>query len=129
MARRRKETWIDYAWRPAMAWSYLIICIFDFFVAPIIHATFQALVYPTQEYSQWKPITLAEGGLYHMAMMAIVGVTAWTRGQEKIIREELGFPERTVAVEEIEELPEEIEEEVEDIEPPPTVRKKRTTKR
>jgi hypothetical protein len=92
---KKKETWIDNAWRPAIAWSYLVICIFDFFVAPIISAVFQSLMYPHQEYVAWKPNTLAEGGLYHMAMMAIVGVTAWTRAQEKMMR--MGTPEDVAA--------------------------------
>jgi hypothetical protein len=35
---------------------------------------------------QWNPITLKEGGFYHLAMAAIIGVAAWTRGQEKITR-------------------------------------------
>lgn len=35
---------------------------------------------------QWDPITLKEGGFYHLAMAAIIGVAAWTRGQEKITR-------------------------------------------
>ena len=35
---------------------------------------------------QWDPITLKEGGFYHLSMAAIIGVAAWTRGQEKIKR-------------------------------------------
>ena len=34
----------------------------------------------------YDPITLKEGGFYHLAMAAIIGVAAWTRGQEKIQR-------------------------------------------
>lgn len=108
---KKKETWIDNAWRPAIAWSYLVICIFDFLVAPITSAVFQSLMYPDQPYVPWKPNTLAEGGLYHMAMMAIVGVTAWTRAQEKIMR--MNTAEEEVFEEEVEEPPaEEVVEEV-----------------
>jgi hypothetical protein len=32
----------------------------------------------------WKPLTLEGSGLFHVAMGAVLGVTAWTRGQEKI---------------------------------------------
>lgn len=81
---RKEETWVTNMWRPAIAWSYLIICVFDFLVGPIVHAGFQVIFYPGQEFTPWKPNTLAEGGLYHMAMLTIVGVTAWTRGQEKL---------------------------------------------
>jgi len=123
---KKKETWIDNAWRPAIAWSYLVICIFDFFVAPIISAVFQSLMYPHQEYVAWKPNTLAEGGLYHMAMMAIVGVTAWTRAQEKMMR--MGTPEDDM-YEEVTEEPEEevLEEEAE--EPPPKKAVKKVVKK
>lgn len=34
---------------------------------------------------QWNPLTLQGGGLYHLAMGAVIGITAWSRGQEKII--------------------------------------------
>ncbi len=34
----------------------------------------------------WDPITLKEGGFYHLAMAAIIGVAAWTRGREKIVK-------------------------------------------
>lgn len=34
----------------------------------------------------WDPLTLKESGFYHLAMAAIIGVAAWTRGQEKIKR-------------------------------------------
>ena len=45
----------------------------------------------------WEPITLKEGGFYHLAMAAIIGVAAWTRGQEKIQKIVAGeeFIERT----------------------------------
>ena len=54
-------------------------------------------------YLAWKPITLEGGGIYHLAAMAIVGVTAYTRGQEKIVRLEQG-------IETVEEIPDEEEE-------------------
>jgi hypothetical protein len=38
----------------------------------------------------WDPITLKESGFYHLAMAAIIGVAAWTRGKEKIERIALG---------------------------------------
>lgn len=77
-----QEHWIKAYWRPAMAWSYAVICLFDFLVAPIMVMSFNYLV--KGDYVQWDPITLKESGFYHMAMMAILGVAAWTRGLEKI---------------------------------------------
>jgi hypothetical protein len=32
----------------------------------------------------WQPLTLQGGGLIHIAFGAILGISAWTRGQEKI---------------------------------------------
>jgi hypothetical protein len=73
-----EESWIKQYWRPAIAWQYLAVCIFDFIIFPA------AYMYFSQQ--QWDPITLKEGGFYHLAMAAIIGVAAWTRGQEKITK-------------------------------------------
>ena len=73
-----EESWLKSYWRPAIAWQYLAVCVFDFIIFPA------AYMYFSQQ--QWNPITLKEGGFYHLAMAAIIGVAAWTRGQEKITR-------------------------------------------
>ena len=73
-----EESWLKSYWRPAIAWQYFSVCIFDFIIFPA------AYMYFSQQ--QWDPITLKEGGFYHLAMAAIIGVAAWTRGQEKITR-------------------------------------------
>ena len=73
-----EESWLKSYWRPAIAWQYFAVCIFDFIIFPA------AYMYFSQQ--QWDPITLKEGGFYHLAMAAIIGVAAWTRGQEKITR-------------------------------------------
>lgn len=66
-----------------MAWSYGIVCLFDFLVAPVFWSVMQVLA-SGEVSSQWQPITLQGAGLYHIAMGAICGVTAWSRGQEKM---------------------------------------------
>ena len=73
----RMESWLKQYWR-AVAWQYFAVCIFDFIIFPAL------FMYFTQQ--QWDPITLKEGGFYHLSMAAIIGVAAWTRGQEKITR-------------------------------------------
>jgi hypothetical protein len=73
-----EESWIKQYWRPAIAWQYLAVCIFDFIIFPATYMYFSQ--------QQWNPITLKEGGFYHLAMAAIIGVAAWTRGQEKITK-------------------------------------------
>ena len=74
------EGWVNNRWRPAMAWSYFAICLCDFIIFPV----FTAVWYSPKQYHEWHPLTLQGGGLYHMAMGAIIGVTAWQRTQEKI---------------------------------------------
>lgn len=74
-------------WRPTAAYLYLLICLFDFVLAPIyIHHT-TILLTETQQHDftkEWKPLTLEGGGLFHLSFGAIIGVAAWTRGQEKL---------------------------------------------
>jgi hypothetical protein len=83
MASRSKEDWMNSKWRPAMGWMYMIICTFDFIIFPILWSMLQA-VNQGSVTIPWQPITLQGAGLFHMAMGAIVGVTAWSRGQEKL---------------------------------------------
>lgn len=77
-----QEHWLKVYWRPAMAWQYMVVCLFDFLLFPIITGWYSW--FAKIPYEVWKPITMAEGGFYHMAMGAIIGVTAWTRGREKV---------------------------------------------
>lgn len=66
-----------------MAWMYMIVCIFDFIIAPIMWSILQAL-HKGNVTEQWVPLTLQGAGLFHMAMGAIVGVAVWSRGKEKL---------------------------------------------
>ena len=76
------ENWVHRKWRPATAWVYLIICLFDFLIAPIVTFYFFGR-YGYGNYTQWQPITLVGSGLFHISMGAVIGVTAWQRGEEK----------------------------------------------
>jgi len=38
----------------------------------------------TGVYVPWKTLTLEGGGMIHMAFGAILGISAWTRGTEKV---------------------------------------------
>jgi len=80
---KEEEHWMKAMWRPAMGWLYMIMCLCDFVLFPII-AMFLPQFIPGMTYIPWKSITLDNGGLIHMAFGAILGVAAWTRGQEKI---------------------------------------------
>jgi len=74
--------WFKQYWRPAMAWQYLAVCLFDFIIAPT--ALTAILIFTSQPYIAWAPLTLTVGGLYHISMAVILGVAAWSRGQEKL---------------------------------------------
>lgn len=80
-----KESWVNNKWRPAMGWMYMVVCIFDFIVFPIMFTgvQFWEKEAVNDAFRQWEPITLAGGGLFHVAMGAVLGVSAWSRGQEK----------------------------------------------
>lgn len=83
-----------------MAWSYFAVCISDFILFPLMSASYQAAY--NLPYHEWHPLTLQGGGLYHIAMGAIVGVTSWQRSQEKIAvwQTEYGGRTRTYSSEE-----------------------------
>jgi hypothetical protein len=79
----QQEDWMVKKWRPMMGWTYMATCIFDFILGPIL---FNLLQYwnPGQAVGMWTPLTLQGGGMYHIAMGAILGISAWSRGQEKM---------------------------------------------
>jgi hypothetical protein len=83
MSTNKKEDWMNRKWRPAMAWLYMVICAADFLIFPIAWAVFKS--HNGQTIDPWDPITLKGAGLFHMAMGAVLGITAWTRGQEKLV--------------------------------------------
>jgi len=63
-----------------MGWVYGLICLFDFIITPVV---FGFLTSP-DKIIEWTPLTLKGAGLFHIAMMAILGATAWGRSLEKI---------------------------------------------
>lgn len=76
------ESWFKRHWRPFMAWQYFVICLFDFLVAPVFFAWFSYFTKTSMQ--QWVPLTLQGGGMYHLAMGAIIGITSYGKSQEKI---------------------------------------------
>ena len=102
-----KEPFWKCGWRPALAWGYVAICVFDFIIAPTIMMAFfgqasattmlppglTAIEYveilkalPVVTYHAWVPLTLAAGGFFHIAMAGILGIGSFTRGKDKQIR-------------------------------------------
>lgn len=94
-----KEDWMTKKWRPMMAIMYMICCLADFAIFPIMFTIVQ--FWETQAvndaFRQWVPITLQGGGLFHVAMGAVLGVTAFGRTQEKIAGATSGTPTPTLS--------------------------------
>lgn len=83
---KKDEDWLQKKWRPMMAVMYMAVCVFDFILFPIMFTIVQfwEVQAVNDAFRQWQPITLLGGGLFHVAMGAVLGVTAWSRGQEKM---------------------------------------------
>ena len=82
-SEKKKEDWMNSKWRPMMGWMYMVVCITDFVLFPILWSTVQA-IHGGNVTSQWQPITLQGAGLFHIAMGAILGIAAYGRTQEKM---------------------------------------------
>lgn len=83
LVQNTNTDWINNKWRPAMGWAYMVMCICDFTVFPILWSLLQSLSHGTVA-SQWQPLTVQGGGLVHIAFGACIGVAAYGRSQEKI---------------------------------------------
>ena len=82
-------------WRDYLALVYIIICLFDFVVGATwwnlsIQGMFQDCLLKEDQSTcfnnlppPWQPYTLNNGGMFHIAMGAILGAAAWKRGEEK----------------------------------------------
>ena len=82
-SEKKKEDWMNSKWRPMMGWSYMLTCIADFVIFPVLWSMLQAIS-KGQVNVQWQPITLQGAGLYHIAMGAVLGIAAYGRTQEKL---------------------------------------------
>jgi hypothetical protein len=79
---KQTEDWMIKKWRPSMGWTYMAICILDMAIFPILWSVVQVMT--NTPLTQWNPLTLQGAGLFHLAMGAVLGIAAWSRGQEKI---------------------------------------------
>ena len=84
MAEEQKpaEDWMQKKWRPAMGWTYMIICLLDMAIFPVLWALLLASL--KQPITAWQPLTLQGAGLFHIAMGAVLGIAAFGRTQEKV---------------------------------------------
>ena len=79
---KQSEDWMVKKWRPAMGWCYMVICCLDMAIFPVMWSVAQLMT--KTPLLQWNPLTLQGAGLFHLAMGAVLGISAWSRGQEKI---------------------------------------------
>lgn len=82
----KKEDWLQNKWRPSIAWLYMAVCAFDFIIGPIFFTIVQfwETTAANDAFRQWAPMTLQGGGLFHISMCAVLGVSAHGRTQEKL---------------------------------------------
>jgi hypothetical protein len=73
-------------WRSMMGVMYMVVCIFDFIVAPIgwTFVQFWEEESMNDAFRQWDPITLYGAGFFHIAMGAILGISAYGKTQENL---------------------------------------------
>lgn len=100
--RKKSESWLQKYWRPMMAMAYMAIILFDFIVAPILWSILQMIAAGAVTL-QWAPLTLLSGGIFHAAMGAVLGISAFTRGNEKVERLRTSYQEGQYSPEETEE--------------------------
>lgn len=86
LVENNNSDWINKKWRPAMGWMYMVVCIFDFVLFPILWSVVQFWeTNPANDaFRQWEPLTLQGAGLFHMAMGAVLGIAAYGRTKEKV---------------------------------------------
>ena len=75
---------IEHYWRSWAAIVYLIICIVDFFIAPLMWNIGMTLMSDEikMNTSRWVPLTLQGGAILHLSFGAILGATSWINHQE-----------------------------------------------
>ena len=81
-SEKESSNWMQQLWRPMMGWMYMLICMLDMAVFPVLWALWQGINHVP--ITQWNPLTLQGAGLFHIAMGAVLGISAFGRTQEKL---------------------------------------------
>jgi hypothetical protein len=82
VSEQKKEDWMNSKWRPMMGWMYMVVCMMDMVIFPVLWSLLQTFHHQT--ITQWNPLTLQGAGLFHIAMGAVLGIAAFGRTQEKL---------------------------------------------
>ena len=72
---------MDKIWKPLFAICYMLICLFDFIIGPVVYNVLQFLN-PGQHLDMWQAVTLQGGGLFHMSAGAILGIAAFNKDKK-----------------------------------------------
>lgn len=81
-SEKKQEDFMNSKWRPMCAWMYMLVCMMDMVIFPILWALLQTAT--KSPITQWQPLTLQGAGLFHIAMGAVLGIAAFGRTQEKL---------------------------------------------
>ena len=81
-SEKKKEDWMNSKWRPMMGWMYMVVCMMDMVIFPVLWSLLQTMTH--SPITQWNPLTLQGAGLFHIAMGAVLGIAAFGRTQEKL---------------------------------------------
>jgi len=82
LGEEKDPKWMQNLWRPCMGWMYMLICLLDMAIFPVLWSLLQAMMHVP--ITQWDPLTLRGAGLFHIAMGAVLGIAAFGRTQEKL---------------------------------------------
>jgi hypothetical protein len=69
-----EPTWMN-QWKEVLAYTFSAVILFDFMIAPIMTMCFD--VWFKAGFAAWTPLTLGSGGLFYVAMAAILSVGAY----------------------------------------------------
>jgi hypothetical protein len=69
-----EPTWMN-QWKEVLAYTFSAVIAFDFVIAPIMTMCFN--VWAKAGLGIWQPLTLQSGGLFYVAMAAILSVGAY----------------------------------------------------
>ena len=78
-----KDDFFHTGFRPALAWIYCIVCLFDFTIMPIL---FNILQFNTsgQNISDYSAISLQGSGIFHLSMAGILSINSHSKSKERI---------------------------------------------
>jgi hypothetical protein len=78
-----KDDFFQSALRPLLGYCYIVICLFDFVLGPILFNVLEFLN-TNNAISAYTSVTLQNGGILHLSFGSIIGISSHGRTKEKI---------------------------------------------